>query len=512
MRRQAARLALLVQVAIVPILSGQHLYVGHNGVPGGIRQFNLPISSSSSPNFTIPLDGVISLDVDANGNIAAGDLAGNIRIYTPPFTGSSVPSASFSIGGGTGAYQLAFTPSGDLWVASTSQVHQFKHPLSNSSTPAQLIVAPAFGALGLAFDAAQNLYVTNASSTSTVLVYAPPYTGAPVSTAVANGLYRKLAVSGSQRFVATAGPGTGRVDVYTLPIASNATPAFSITTGTNLPETATFDTYGNLYVGNLGNSSVTEYNAPFSASSSPVTTLTIPNFAIFALAIDKSAFGVLPAVGSAAGQFGSFFRTAMQLNNSGGSPMSGRIIFHRQGTQGTDGDPSLTYSLNAGETQSIPDLLQAMGQSGIGSADLLPATGGFPTVVTRVFNDGGSKGTAGFAEDLLKQEVALGTGDQFTLVVPSDLTRFRYNVGVRTLAAGAAISVTERSSSGATVRTVTKTYAPHWFEQIDVGTFLGGQPSPNDSLVVSVTGGSLFVYGSTTDNTTQDPSVQFGRK
>ncbi|HEX7136798.1 MAG TPA: hypothetical protein VF219_03090 [Vicinamibacterales bacterium] len=512
MRRIPACLAFLAFLTIAPVLTAQHLYVGHNGVPGGIRQFNLPISGSSSSNFTIPMDSVISVDVDANGDIAAGDLAGNIRIYTPPLSGSSTPSATFSIGGGTGAYQLTFTPGGDLFVASTGQVHRFNHPFSNFSVPAQTIIEPSFGALGVALDAAQNLYVTNAGSTSSVLVYAPPYTGIPVSSAIVNGLYRKLAVSGSQLFVATAGPGTGRVDVYALPIAPNASPAFSITAGTNLPEAVALDSFGNLYVGNLGSSTVAEYGLPFSASSSPSTTLTVSSTSIFGIAVERPGLGVLPAVGSATGAFNSFFRTAVQLNNSSSSPMSGRIVFHRASTPGADSDPSLSYSLNAGETQNISDLLQAMGQTGIGSADVLPASGGFPTVVTRVFNDGGSKGTAGFTEDLLKQEVALAAGDQFTLIIPSDLTRFRYNVGVRTLAAGASISVTQRGSSGATVRTVTKTYAPHYFEQTDIVSFLGAAPSANDGLVVSVTAGNLFVYGATTDNTTQDPSVQIGRK
>ncbi len=37
-------------------------------------------------------------------------------------------------------------------------------------------------------------------------------------------------------------------------------------------------------------------------------------------------------------------------------------------------------------------------------------------------------------------------------------------------------------------------------------------PPANDSVAIKVDSGSLFIYGATTGNTTQDPSVQLGRK
>jgi hypothetical protein len=48
--------------------------------------------------------------------------------------------------------------------------------------------------------------------------------------------------------------------------------------------------------------------------------------------------------------------------------------------------------------------------------------------------------------------------------------------------------------------------------QTNAKTFLGADLSANDALTVHVTAGSLVIYGATTDNRTQDPSVQFGRK
>jgi hypothetical protein len=202
----------------------------------------------------------------------------------------------------------------------------------------------------------------------------------------------------------------------------------------------------------------------------------------------------------------------VQLHNDDSSAATGRIVYHVAGTPGTDTDPSLNYSLNAGETQNIADLLPAMGQSGIGSADVFPTSGSLPTVVARVFNDGGANGTSGFTEDLVKPSSALSTGDQFTLIAPADLTLFRYNIGVRAFPAGASISVTQRHSNGSVANTVTKIYPANYFLQTDAKTFLGADVSANDTLIVQVTAGNLVIYGAATDNHTQDPSVQFGRK
>ncbi len=202
----------------------------------------------------------------------------------------------------------------------------------------------------------------------------------------------------------------------------------------------------------------------------------------------------------------------MQLQNPSSSAIAGSIVFHTAGVSGVTSDPFLAYSLNPGQTQNIADLLPAMGRSGIGSADVVSSSGSLPTVVARVFNDAGAKGTTGFTEDILQPQSSLGAGDQFVLLVPPDQVRLRYNIGVRTLGTGASITVTQRNSAGTVVSTVSKTYAPTWFEQVDVTTFLGAAPSANDSLTVTVNSGNLFIYGASTDNTTQDPSVQLGRK
>lgn len=507
-------LCAVVALFVAPAVVAQHLYVVNDLQVGGIRQYTLPVNGGSVPDFTTPSTGAISVDLDYAGDMAIGELGGNISIYLPPLTPSSTVWASFKNGTSVAAYQFAFMSNTDFWVAGLNQVTRFNHPFTNASTPVQTITQPfPLGAYGVAVDAAQNLYIANDVTGSNLVVYAPPYNGAPIVTPVINGEnYRKLAVGATQLFVADSGPGAGQIDVYSLPITPASLPAFSITSGVSTPEAVALDSSGNLYVGNLVGATVTVYQPPFSASSTPVQTLPVNGVSIFGIAVDKVPFGVLPAVGSTGGTGGSFFRTGIQLNNPSATPITGRFVFHRAGASAAFSDPTLSYSLNPGETQSIADLLPAMGQSGIGSADLVTSSGPFPTVVTRVFNDGGSKGTSGFSEDLLNPGNALGAGDQVTLIVPADLSRFRYNVGVRSMTAGATISVSQRNAAGNPVRTIAKTYAGNYFEQVDVGSFLGAAPAANDSLTITVTSGSLFVYGATTDNTTQDPSVQIGRK
>ena len=151
-----------------------------------------------------------------------------------------------------------------------------------------------------------------------------------------------------------------------------------------------------------------------------------------------------------------------------------------------------------------------MGQSGIGSLDVVATTGAAPVVSARVYNDGGAAGTNGFTEDALKPSEALSIGAHAVLIGPFDAVLFRYNVGVRTLAGGATIDITVRDFSGLVLRNLTRTYPSNFFEQKDVATFLGSLPlGPNQSITIDVVSGSLFVYGATADNRTNDPAVNF---
>ena len=220
----------------------------------------------------------------------------------------------------------------------------------------------------------------------------------------------------------------------------------------------------------------------------------------------------VPTAASAPGRYGSVFRTSLQLHNPDSTRSSGRLVFHPQGTSGTDTDPSLAFSLDPGETRSIPDLLAAIGASGVGSLDILVESGDAPVAAVRVFNDAGSAGTMGAGVEALPAESALKSGETGSLLVPADLVAFRLNIGVRSLDAGATLSVTLRDAAGRSVTRLTRSYPPSFYQQDTASDFLdGAMLSGGESIAVTVTQGSTIVFGATADNRTQDPSLQVAR-
>lgn len=224
---------------------------------------------------------------------------------------------------------------------------------------------------------------------------------------------------------------------------------------------------------------------------------------------------ILPVVGSTPGSFGSFFKTSLQLYNPKSSSVSGKIIFHTQAVSGSSSDPSLAYSIAPGKTLSFADLLPAMGLgSGLGSADVLAdATSALPVALSRVFNDAGAAGTTGLAQEALPPEEALQQGNVGALLAPADVQKFRLNIGVRTLEQGAAMNVTVRDKDGNTVKTLTKSFGATFFQQVGSALFLDGYSLVGgETITLEVTSGAAFIYGATTDNVTNDPSVQVARK
>ena len=221
---------------------------------------------------------------------------------------------------------------------------------------------------------------------------------------------------------------------------------------------------------------------------------------------------ILPVVGSTVGVGGSFFRTAVQLHNPTAAPMAGRIVFHPSGASGESSDPGLSYSLSPGQTQSIADLLPAMGRFGLGSADIEVTAGAVPSATIRVFNDAGAAGTTGFTEEPMRADDALRPEVSGALLVPADPTRFRFNLGVRTLESGSTATLTLRDASGAVVKTVSREFPATFHEQRSAGEFLGVSTLPaGGSIGISMTAGSAIFYGATVDNTTGDPSLQVAR-
>lgn len=231
-------------------------------------------------------------------------------------------------------------------------------------------------------------------------------------------------------------------------------------------------------------------------------------------AVPLAVTRVIPVAGSLAGGFGSYFKTSLALYNPKNVAVSGKLVFHPTGASGSSADPSLPFTIDPLKSLFFADLLPAMGvATGLGSVDLVadPASP-FPVVLARVFNDAGEAGTTGFTEDALALGEALGAGSAGVLIAPADVRKFRLNLGVRTLEAGATMTITVRDTAATTVKSVTASFGPTSFTQVASSVMLDGYVlAGGESITFAVTSGSAFVYGATTDNTTNDPSVQLAR-
>ena len=231
----------------------------------------------------------------------------------------------------------------------------------------------------------------------------------------------------------------------------------------------------------------------------------------------ESIARVIPAAGSTPGNFGSFFRTGVQLSNPWTAAVTGRFVYHPAGVAGSSSDPSLGFTVSPGSTVSYDDLVQTMGQGGLGTLDVVvPSDSNLPVIVARVYNDGGAAGTSGFTEEAIdpsgsQDSRVLFAGSTSLLVAPPNATSLRFNIGVRTLLSGAVITFRVRDASGAILSNLTRAYDPTFYEQQPAATLLGAALGPNSSIEVSVSSGSAIVYGATVDNVTNDPSVQFAR-
>jgi hypothetical protein len=223
---------------------------------------------------------------------------------------------------------------------------------------------------------------------------------------------------------------------------------------------------------------------------------------------------ILPAVGSVKGQFGSTFKTSLQVLNTSSSVMSGHLVFHQQGVAGSPLDPASSYTIPAGQQLTF-DLGDLAFPSGLGSVDVFVNAGtATPQIVARVYNDAGTAGTAGFFEVPVAASDSTGRtiskGQTAYMVSPVDPARTRFNIGVRTLFDGAELTAQLLDNIGRVVTTVSKRYPANYFEQVDAASFFNGVAvGASKTIKITVNDGSAIVYGSITDNVTNDPSVEY---
>jgi hypothetical protein len=232
----------------------------------------------------------------------------------------------------------------------------------------------------------------------------------------------------------------------------------------------------------------------------------VPGYQIAALAYNTSPVlvRILPAAGAVQGA-SAFFRTSVQMLNPGVSPITGKFVFHPQGQSAKPTDPSLPFTIGLEHTYSSPDLITAMGTSGLGSIDVMTNGGALPVVSARVFSDGGAAGTSGFSEEGVSPNDALDSGSTGLLLIPADLTNFRMNIGVRTLDAGATIGIVMFDANGNIRASRTVSYPANYFEQKTASEFTGATTvEPAGWISINTSAGRIIIYSSVIDNRTSD--------
>lgn len=475
--------------------------------PGVAPGTSIALNVDTSSSVTLLSDSggsAATKETVANGNLSVSN--GAINIPVPTIT-LSPPSRNVEQGSNT---TLTVTTSSTVLsntsVTLASSDQAIAKVGSSVTVPAGSSSA-SFSVTGVAIgNATITATLGNSTSTATISVREKTNTCAtpttPVVTAPAS------AGSGVPYIISWAASGGATEYVveestdaaFTAPVSST-----TVDTTASFTHTATSDTRYYYRVTARNRTVTCDVPSPVSAAVSVLVTPT-PSAPL--------ETRVLPVVGSTPGAAGSFFKTSLQLYNPKSTTVSGKIVYHAAGGSGSASDPSMTYSLAPGKTLAYDDLLPQFAQSGLGSVDVVAdLNSSFPVALVRIFNDAGAAGTSGMTEDLLEMSASLGTGDEGVLVAPANVSKFRLNVGVRTLSLGATMTVTVRNADGAVVKTVEKSFGPTFFSQVASAAFLDGYTlAGGESITVHVNSGNAFVYGATTDNTTNDPSLQFAAR
>jgi hypothetical protein len=266
-----------------------------DGVPAGVTFFNLGQNLVISGNAFFRMVGPSS---HALFQVYATDPDGNVIIGPGAPTFTATPGGGFkaTVTGNTvqldspakmsaGLWQFAFTATSPACsaagalcqygeVVSFNPIAAVANPGTNSvvmivsSTNLQYatVASGISNPTDVKFDASGDLFVAN-KGTSTVALYAPPYTGAAYQT-IATGIAQPsaMAISSDGKYLAVANDGNSTTTVYSAP--SYASPVTI-----NLPTSAlTFDSADNLWVAvPVGSGAIVRYPSPFATSNLTLT-------------------------------------------------------------------------------------------------------------------------------------------------------------------------------------------------------------------------------------------------
>jgi hypothetical protein len=217
---------------------------------------------------------------------------------------------------------------------------------------------------------------------------------------------------------------------------------------------------------------------------------------------------IVMAVGSLRGNANSRFGTAAQMVNVTNAVAEGELVIRPAGMSDASRDVAIPYTLAPGELRAYGDLLADHGLEGLATLDVIPTSGATPRMTVRIYDDGSGHGTTGFTLPTVTPADALIAGDDALLIAPDDPVAMRFNIGTRTLDAGAIIAIEVRDRLGHTRHATTREFAANWFQQMPAADFAGIALNGGDYIAIQLVRGSAILYGAAVDNITNDPSVQ----
>jgi hypothetical protein len=106
----------------------------------------------------------------------------------------------------------------------------------------------------------------------------------------------------------------------------------------------------------------------------------------------------------------------------------------------------------------------------------------------------------------------LVAGSHGVLVTPSDLTRFRLNIGIRTLSNGVTMTISIYDAATILVRTVTRSFSPNYFAQFAAADLLGGAIAASQTVVFNIDAGSTVIYGFSAANSGGGLTLQVAQR
>lgn len=225
--------------------------------------------------------------------------------------------------------------------------------------------------------------------------------------------------------------------------------------------------------------------------------------------------GTLPGIGVTNGAGGSSFNTSFSVTNPSANQVEITFTYRAIG-QGPTTPPILTTLIvPAGGTKS-PKLSDLLSISGVGSFDVY-SNGATPIVNARIYNDTGS-GTNGFTEPMVTPNAVAHEFDRLWMSIPSDLSAYRMNIGVRTFGNGATMNCLVWSSGGTAAIGLTKNFPAFSTSLEPLQSFFGGDTralAPGGSIECTTATdvkSDLILYSTVTDNRTNDSAMYTAEK